>query len=282
MPDCLFGLLANQPFGSYIPIDSGQANHMKQLFALLLIANLFRLGTAFAACVSSSRYTFDEHGAGYSIFYYTGPDTMCTNNTTSVPYSVGPDPSGGITNRPVLIYATGDIGTVAGDVALFSTNASGPNVITHLIRFTGEIDPQGARVIFYAADNSGSLADKGIPPSSNPVLIQDHPGGSTYYSPSAGQPGYGSFGFFQDYIFYTEPVSPVYVLSTNKLSISLNPGAVTISWSTNATNFTLYHSTNIFRATNLTAVTNTPLISEDKFNVALPLSQYEFFRLQYP
>jgi hypothetical protein len=246
---------------------------MARVFTFLLVAGSF-VTQSFAACLDSHSFTLDEHGTGSEIHYApAGPPIFCSETATSLSYQVGTDPSGGITNRSVLIYSSPsgslDFGINGGDVALVSTNAAGSNVISHLIRFRNSDASPGGKIIVYAADNSGSLADSGIPASSNPVQIPDHPGGATSYYPSSTQPGY-SIVSSMSYTFYTEPVSPVFVLSTNRLSINLDTNGVTVSWSTNATNFALFQSTNIFRATNWIAVTNSPVISNEQTTVSFP------------
>jgi hypothetical protein len=257
---------------------------MKRLFTFLSLAGLFVTNT-FSACLDAHSFTMDEHGVGHEIHYFTPQgDVICSNTVTALSYQVGTDPTGGITNHSVLIYSSPsgslDFGVNGGDVALMSTNAAGSNIISHLIRFKSSDPSPGGKIILYAADDSGSLADSGIPASSNPLQIPDHPGGATSYFPSSGQPGY-SFVSSMSYTFYTEPMSPVFVLSTNKLSIGLDTNGVTVSWSTNATNFALYQSTNIFRATNWTAVTSAPVISGGQNAVTFPgPSDVRFFRLQ--
>ena len=222
-------------------------------------------------------YSFDEHGNGSVTHYFTDPGSgSCTSTVSQLAYHVGTDPSGGITNRPVLVYSTGGF-TDQGDVALVSTNSVGSNVVYHLLRFYG-----ANKVIFYAADNSGSVADVGIPASGSQLQLSDHVGGSTGYQPTGGQPGYSFGPYGVQYTFLTERVSPAFILSTNRLSIAKDEsGGIFVSWTTNASNFVLYGSPNLFGAANWTAVTNTPVVTGGQNTVLFPapLSGNRFFRL---
>jgi len=224
---------------------------MKPLFSLVFTIILTSAQGLSAACIET---------------YLPPASVICTNEITPLTYQIAPDPSGGITDRSVLIYSFSPPFPPGGsDIALVYSN----NAIYHLIRFL----PNGHQLIFYAADNSGSLADVGIPASGNPTRITENSSGTTY---STGGP------FSVSYEFFTEPLSPVYVLSTNKLAIALDAsGGVVVSWSTNAANFALYQSTNIFRATNWVVVTNTPLVSGEQNTVSFPgpLTGTRFFRL---
>lgn len=222
--------------------------------------------SSLAACLSYSSVTLDEHGNGS---FFTITDTFyCTGTTTPLPYEVLPDPSGGIPGRPVLIYSLSSVpfNGLGGDVALVSTNG----VIHHVIRFFVD------KAIFYADDHSGSLSDVGLPRLGSYTSLSLNPAGVASISTAP-------LGLTVDYTFITEPYSPPFILSTNKLEISPGSNAVTLAWSTNAADFGLYEATNIYAASNWTAVTNVPVISNDEYTVTLPTPPTvtaHFFRLK--
>ena len=262
---------AHLPGMCYLIIDS-----MKRRFVSFTTLFLFS-PAVFAACLETYQYSFDEHGNGSVRHYFTDPGSgSCTSIVSQLAYHVGTDPSGGITNRLVLVYSTGGF-TDKGDVALLSTNSAGSNVVYHMLRFYG-----ANQVIFYAADNSGSMADVGIPSSGSQLQLSDHMGGSTGYHPASGQPGYSFAPYDVQYTFLTERASPAFILSTNRLSIAKDEsGGIFVSWSTNASNFVLYGSANLFGAPNWTPVTNTPVVADGQNTVLFPapLSGNRFFRL---
>jgi len=151
-------------------------------------------------------YSFDENGNGTQ-FIALQP--------FSLPFEVAPDPSGGITNSPVLIYVLG-APVVSGDVALMEP---GQSTISKLLRFFTPAGGGNSDVIFYSQVD-GTLAGVGIPYSANPVQISEV-GQQTLWYPGNNQPGATTWGAvpvytsFQYNIITGSPTPPVYLSGTN-------------------------------------------------------------------
>jgi hypothetical protein len=125
-------------------------------------------------------YTFDENGNGFANNLFLQP-----SGPTPLPYEVVPDPTGGITGSPVLIYSLG-FQVVSGDVALMSPVG---NTISDLLRFFTAPGATGSSVIFYSQPD-GTLAGSGIPAPINPVEITET-SPDTEWIPNGNQPGAG-------------------------------------------------------------------------------------------
>lgn len=130
-------------------------------------------------------FTFDENGNG-------------NFNGTPLPFTVGPDPSGGVTT-PVLIY-TLPFGVTPGDVGLIEPNDPTRSV-SDLLRFVNVAGANQSLLIFYsdvsAADPADALADSGLPSAPNAILIPEiGPEGNNgaLWAPPAGAPGSNSAG----------------------------------------------------------------------------------------
>ena len=123
-------------------------------------------------------YSFDENGNGTSEFLLSLPPLL-----TPLPFEVAPDPSGGISTSPVLIYSLGAT-VVSGDVALMEPDGS---TIADLLRFFTPARGGGSDVIFYSQPD-GTLAGVGIPYSANPVEISEV-SPETVWNPGNNQPG---------------------------------------------------------------------------------------------
>jgi hypothetical protein len=131
----------------------------KTAYVLGLVSTL-TLGTAYGQL----KFTFDENGGG------------------GLPFTLGSDPSGGVTNGPVLIY-TLPIGVLSGDLFI---NEQAPNSsqVSDIVRFWNPLgNPQQSQIIFYsdfsAVDPADSFADSGLP-SSN---LSNFVGGYTEVGP---------------------------------------------------------------------------------------------------
>jgi len=133
-------------------------------FALVVSAN-----TLFA-----QPYTFDENGNGIQLIAL---------NPMAMPFEVAPDPSGGISTSPVLIYSLG-APVVSGDVALMEPDGY---TISDLLRFFTPAGGVNSDVIFYSqVDNT--LAGVGIPYPANTVQISEVSPETTWF-PGRNQPG---------------------------------------------------------------------------------------------
>ena len=155
---------------------------MKNSFAAIIISSCALV--ILARPLFAQPYTFDLNGNGTQ-FVALNPQPMS--------FELAPDPSGGITASPVLIYSLG-AQVVSGDVALMEPDGS---TVAELLRFYTPVGAVNGDVIVYSQVN-GSLAGVGIPYSANPVRISEVSPTTTWF-PYANQPG-GS----------TLPVLPVF------------------------------------------------------------------------
>ncbi len=143
---------------------------------------------ASAGTLAAQPFSIDENGNGIDYL-----DIMAVPPFTApLPFTVAPDPSGGITGSGVLIYSLPTLVT-AGDVGLV---APGQSAISDLIRFYNAPGANHSVIIFYS-DIDGpdrDLADVGIPSAPNAVLINETgPEGNnraTWDPSSTGGPGF--------------------------------------------------------------------------------------------
>lgn len=160
---------------------------------------------ALAGTLFAQPYTFDENGNGLGFGDF---------HSFALPGQLVPDPSGGITNSPVLMYSLG-WPVVPGDVALM---APGGATVAVLLRFFTPSNTNSSDLILYSQPN-GTLAGVGIPYSANPVVISETSPQTLWY-PGAGQPGvafaFPIFDTFEYFITTTSP-PPVSVSGTNLL-----------------------------------------------------------------
>lgn len=147
-------------------------------------------------------YTFDENGNGIQ---YEALQAY------PLPHEVVPDPSGGITTSPVLIYSLG-ASVIPGDVALMEPDGV---TIAGLLRFFTPAGGNTSGVIFYSEPN-GTLAGVGIPYSANPVEISEV-SPETVWMPLADQPGQGTLGAYPVWTFFR------YTINTEVAEPSLTP-----------------------------------------------------------
>ena len=128
-----------------------------------------------ASTLYSQPYTIDENGNGLSTSPLLG--------SFSLPSGVVVDPTGGITNSPVLVYSL-DFLVFGGDVALLNPDGT---TIDALLRFFVPAGQTTSDVIFYCQPN-GTLAGSGIPDSPRATLVSET-GQETTWLPAPGQPG---------------------------------------------------------------------------------------------
>jgi hypothetical protein len=128
-----------------------------------------------------------------------------------------PDPSGGITNSPVLIYDLEAL-TVDGDVAVAEP---GQSTIAKLLRFYTTNDDT---LLIYYSQPDGTPAGVGIPHSSNPVTITQTNTPVRWYPSNSTQPGYAASDAYPEgfwgygYYFQTEKrTEPVHLSGTNMI-----------------------------------------------------------------
>ncbi len=154
-----------------------------------LLLSVLTLAASTVALVAQP-FSIDENGNGIDYL-----DAVATPPFTApLPFTVGPDPSGGIAGAPVLIYTLPYLGT-AGDVGLVEP---GQSSLSDLIRFYNAPRANHSVIIFYSDIDgpNGDLADVGIPYSANLVLINEAAAGAegnsiTIWTPNnPAQPGY--------------------------------------------------------------------------------------------
>lgn len=140
---------------------------MKTLLKSFLVPALAL--AASAGTLVAQPFMFDENGNGID---YVVPVAI-PPVTFPMPFSVGPDPSGGITGANVLIYTLPALVT-PGDVGLVEP---GQSALSDLIRFYNAPGANNSVIIFYSdIDSDGpnrDLADVGIPAAPNAVLINE-------------------------------------------------------------------------------------------------------------
>jgi hypothetical protein len=141
---------------------------------------------------------FDEYGHGI---------IQTNGGSQTLPFTVAPDPTGGLLGSNVLIYSLTYLG-IKGDVLIFTGD---PNIspLDDVIRFDG-----GTNLIFYADSLDGftDLADTLGPP--NPlftnqvsIVMQSFGNGqAAFYTPILGQPGYNASN--PNYIFLIDTPVP--------------------------------------------------------------------------
>jgi hypothetical protein len=132
---------------------------------------LFALSCAYAIATASSLaqiFTFDEFG---NITMNGGPDPV------PVPSQLMPDPSGGVTTSPVLVY-TLPFQVSPGDVVLYEPNPAGNDIYSDVVRFWSPTGSPTSEMIFYSdyssADPPDAPADTGLPTQLiNPFFINE-------------------------------------------------------------------------------------------------------------
>lgn len=158
---------------------------MKKIFKGIITFSF--VSVVSASTLFAQPYTFDENGNGVQ---YAGLEAY------PLSYEVVPDPTGGITTSPVLIYSLGE-SVVSGDVALMEPDGS---TVADLLRFFTPAGADTSDVIFYSQVN-GTLAGVGIPYSANPVEISEV-SPETVWNPSGDQPGQGTLITYPVYEFF--------------------------------------------------------------------------------
>jgi hypothetical protein len=117
-----------------------------------------------------------------------------------IPFTIGPDPSGGVTTSPVLIYSL-PFAVTPGDVILTEPGQpNGPN--SDIVRFWNPTGINQSEIIFYsdfsAADPADAPADVGLPTQLQPIVVtipEVGPEGNNgaIYLATPGLPGSTSF-----------------------------------------------------------------------------------------
>jgi hypothetical protein len=158
--------------GVKVEINQRKENHMKRSFKAVIVSS-FTLALS-ASMLFAQPYSLDENGNGIQYIAF---------NPFPLPSEVAPDPTGGITTSPVLIYSLG-APVVSGDVALMEPDGS---TIADLLRFFTPVGGENSDVIFYSQVNT-TLAGVGIPYSATPVKINDV-SPATVWDPDQNQPG---------------------------------------------------------------------------------------------
>jgi len=159
-----------------------------------------------ATTLFAQPYSFDENGNGIQYI---------AHNPYPLSFKVAPDPSGGITSSPVLIYFL-HAPVVAGDVAL---REPGQSSISKLLRFFNPVPGSDTELIFYSQAD-GSLAGVGLPYSANPILTNEVDLQTTW-QPRVNQPGatiwtaLPVWTSFQYTIITKPPAPPFYLSGTN-------------------------------------------------------------------
>jgi hypothetical protein len=201
---------------------------MKQLIKLTVIAGCAFVVSALNLLAQTNPIiTLDEFGVG-------------TINGAPLPGVLGPDPSGGVTTSPVLIY-TLPFPVFTGDVLLISSNEppDSPSFpISDLIRFwNGGVagNSNQTQVIFYSdfspTDPPDAPADTGLPRQFlTPTVTIPEVGPETgpngaLYVPPLGGPGFNP-GLFPQYQINSdavpEPGSAALVLSGLSILCAVN------------------------------------------------------------
>jgi len=143
--------------------------------------------------------TVNENGVGSLLFPAGSPIP-----TTGV---LAADPGPGGQASALTYNLLGPPSLVAGDIIILD-NVGGP--VSDLIRFNpaGTAASYPASLVFYSTDAGGALADTGTPSSlyTNTLTLLEGPGGATFYTPTAGQPGFIA-GFSTTYDFISDTVA---------------------------------------------------------------------------
>lgn len=135
-----------------------RSNPMKKLTKAAIVFG-FTLAVASSTSFAQSQYftlTIDEFGS---------------NNI--IPFTMGPDPSGGVTNSSVLFY-TVPFAVTPGDVILTEPGQpNGPN--SDIVRFWNPTGANQTEIIFYsdfsATDPADAPADVGLPTQLQPLVV---------------------------------------------------------------------------------------------------------------
>ena len=146
-----------------------------------LIGALCFILAASAHTLFAQPFGFDKNGNGTMTDLFLSPPEV-----TPLPFEVAQDPTGGVTTSPVLMYSLG-WSVFPGDVAFMAPYG---NTILDLLRFFTPAGSSSSDVIFYSQSGGGSLADVGIPATTDPVEIREtSPVTAWYPNSSLRQPG---------------------------------------------------------------------------------------------
>jgi hypothetical protein len=133
--------------------------------------------------------------------------------SNGIPSTIGPDPSGGVTTSPVLIY-TLPFAVASGDVILTEPGQpNGPN--SDIVRFWDPTGINQSEIIFYsdfsATDPADAPADVGLPTQLQPLVVtipEVGPEGNNgaIYLATPGLPGSISFSIQYNILSDVPPV----------------------------------------------------------------------------
>ena|ERR1039458_2375246 len=167
-----------------------RSNPMKKLTKAAIVFG-FTLAVASSTSFAQFALTIDEFGGSLN----------------GIPFTIGPDPSGGITTSPVLIY-TLPFAVTPGDVILmdeWQPGLPGPN--SDIVRFWNPTGINQSEIIFYsdfsATDPADAPADVGLPTRLQPLtsvsITEVGPEGNNgvVYLATLGLPGSTTFAPIQ-------------------------------------------------------------------------------------
>jgi hypothetical protein len=226
--------------------------------------------TLAASVVFAQPYGFDEYGIGTSTNFLNVPPS-----SYPLPSQVAMDPTGGITDSPVLIYSLG-LPVTSGDVAF--TNADG--TINNLLRFFTPSGAYNSSVIYYgrADDPHHAPADVGIPATTNPIEISKQLP-TTVWFPAFGVPGHGT-------AYPAEAVFIYFIKTTPLVSYSGTNFVWTVTDGATNTLFRVLGTTNLAAPlTNWTYLSTNSYDASGNCMVILPMEPdkpHSFYRLSTP
>jgi hypothetical protein len=168
-------------------------------------------GTLFA-----QPYSFDENGNGIQLMAL---------HPMPMPFTVAPDPTGGINTAPVLIYSLG-APVVSGDVALMEPDGS---TISDLLRFFTPAGSVNSDVIFYSQVDD-TLAGVGIPYSANPVRISEV-SPDTFWFPGGNQPGATTLGALPVWTSFRYDITTAVPEPSSSALLLVSTGVWLTAWS---------------------------------------------------
>ena len=165
-----------------------RSNPMKKLTKAAIVFG-FTLAVASSTSFAQFALTIDEFGGSLN----------------GIPFTIGPDPSGGVTTSPVLIYML-PFAVTPGDVILTEPGQpNGPN--SDIVRFWNPTGINQSEIIFYsdfsATDPADAPADVGLPTRLQPLtsvsITEVGPEGNNgvVYLATLGLPGSTTFAPIQ-------------------------------------------------------------------------------------
>jgi hypothetical protein len=170
--------------------------------------------TVCASILSAAAITaFAQAGGGILTFNENGIATL--NNAPYPSLGLINDPTGGSPTGKVLAYPLQGLVT-PGDVGLLEPNSPTTGELSDLVRFFNPAGGGQSLLLFYSAVDPGdpttSLADVGIPPAPNAILINEtgveEINTSAIWTPLPGQPGFDTTGIIGTYDIISDQPAP--------------------------------------------------------------------------